>query len=93
MYDDFHFFDISFVIKIMQKIVLYLSAFIFCISCEKHQGSSLSEGLWLAELQIQDREILPFNFELKRDKGQLIVNIFNADEVIKVDEIEVLKVT
>jgi thiol-disulfide isomerase/thioredoxin len=91
MYDDFHFFDITYLIKIMQKIGLFLSVFIFCISCEKHQGSNLSEGLWLAELQIQDREILPFNFELKRDKGQLIVNIFNADEVIKVDEIEVLK--
>ena len=75
----------------MQKIGLFLSAFILCISCGKQQGSNLSEGLWLGELQIQDREILPFNFELKRDKGQMTINIFNADEVIKVDEIEVLK--
>ena len=91
MYDDFHFFDIWYEIKIMQKIGLFLSAFILCISCGKHRDSKLSEGFWLAELQTQDREILPFNFELKRDKGQLTINIINADEVIKVDEIEVLK--
>ncbi len=59
MYDDFHFFDIWYEIKIMQKIVLFLWAFILGNFCGKHRDSKLSKGFWLAELHIQDREILP----------------------------------
>jgi hypothetical protein len=43
------------------------------------------QGVWRGELKISDTEILPFNFEITAKKG---MKIYNADEVIMVDEIE-----
>jgi thiol-disulfide isomerase/thioredoxin len=43
------------------------------------------QGVWRGELKISDTENLPFNFEITAKKG---MKIYNADEVIMVDEIE-----
>lgn len=48
------------------------------------------EGMWLAELQVMDGEPLPFNFRLlKSETNAYTMQIFNAQEVIDVDEIEI----
>jgi len=72
----------------MQKFGVFI-AFIFLISsCDNSKDPKLSEGIWLAELEVQDNEILPFNFELKKnDSGQFFIEIQNAAEVIKVEEV------
>ena len=57
-------------------------------SCDNSKPPVLSEGIWLGELEVQDNEILPFNFALKKnDSGQLFIKIHNAAEVIKVEEV------
>ncbi len=58
------------------------------ISCQEEQKPSLSEGIWLGALDVMDNEILPFNFMLiKNEEGHYEMEIYNAEEVILVDEI------
>ena len=73
----------------MQKFRLLILALTLCISCAERWNPHLSEGEWLAELQVQDRELLSFNFHVKKVNGQLTMKIFNAEETIEVDEIEI----
>jgi thiol-disulfide isomerase/thioredoxin len=55
-----------------------------CISCKKETSNTLSLGTWYAELQVSENELLPFNFEVTSAQS---LKIFNADEVIFVDDI------
>ncbi len=66
-----------------------LVIFLFGCTDSKKASTSLTEGIWLLELEVQDGEVLPFNFELRQsDSGKLGITFFNADEAIEVDEIE-----
>jgi len=73
----------------MRKLFLIvLLGLIF--GCENNEKIELSEGLWLMELEVSDREVLPFNFNLNRSAtGGYSMEIYNADETITFDEIEI----
>ena len=56
------------------------------ISCkEESKVKELKVGTYRAVLEVQDNEVLPFIFEVKSPTE---LNIYNAEEVIEVDEIE-----
>ena len=72
----------------MRKFGVFMAFMVLISSCDNSKAPFLSEGIWLGELEVQDNEILPFNFELKKsDSGQLFIEIYNAAEVIKVEEV------
>ena len=48
----------------------------------------LKEGLWKMEMSLVDGKTLPFQFDLKEENGSFKMQIFNAEEVIEVTEIE-----
>lgn len=48
----------------------------------------LTEGMWKMEMTLAEGKTLPFEFDLKEENGTLLIQIFNAEEVIEVDEIE-----
>ncbi len=61
------------------------------IGCSEQKKVELSEGIWLVELQTMDNEILPFNLKLiQSETGEYYGEIYNAEEVITVDEIEII---
>lgn len=71
----------------MKKIIALIS-FLVLTSCNTQKEEvSLSEGIWLAELEVMDNEILPFNFKIEKTDGVYIMEIYNAEEIIHVDEI------
>lgn len=74
----------------MKKLFFLVGLICFLFSCEEESKVSIFEGIWLAELDVMDNEKLPFNFQLtKSETGDYQMKIFNASEVIPVDEIEI----
>ncbi|WP_035337313.1 TlpA disulfide reductase family protein [Dokdonia sp. PRO95] len=72
------------------KHILILISFISIISCKQDKvvitPQTLNSGFWRATLAVQDQEELPFVFEVNDDE---IITIYNAEERIEVDEIEI----
>ncbi|WP_281847638.1 TlpA disulfide reductase family protein [Olleya namhaensis] len=68
----------------MRYISLLLIA-ISLFSCDKNDTEFLTFGTYRAELTVSDTEKLPFTFKVK-DANTL--EIYNAEEVIEVDEIQ-----
>jgi len=66
------------------KKALILVAIIICFSCKKEQQPTLNIGTWLGELQVNEEETIPFNFEVTSVNS---LKLFNADEVILVNDI------
>ncbi|WP_339844898.1 TlpA disulfide reductase family protein [uncultured Dokdonia sp.] len=72
------------------KQILILISFISIISCKQDKvvitPQTLNSGFWRATLAVQDQEELPFIFEANDDGT---ITIYNAEERIEVDEIEI----
>ncbi len=74
----------------MRKAAFFILVFLVIIGCKEATKVQLSEGIWVAELEVMDKEILPFNFKLLQDDaGAYSMEVYNAEEVITVDEIVV----
>ena len=75
----------------MKKVFFILGCLFLLNSCkEGKKAATLSEGIWRAELIVQDQEKLAFNFKLfKTENGNFEMETYNAEEVIPVDEIEI----
>ena len=72
----------------IRKIVL-VSFCIGIIGCTTTRKKELETGSWLANLEVMDGEHLPFNFSLDQENGNYIMEVYNADEVVLIDDIEV----
>jgi len=74
----------------VRKLGVLCILWLLSFSCDNTKNPVLREGIWVAELEVQDNEILPFNFDLKKnDEGQYAMEIYNAEEVIEVKELEI----
>jgi len=82
--------DLRFKDRSMRIVTVLLLLILSCFACKDHKDIKPSEGIWLAELEVMDGQILPFNFKLtSNENGQYLMEIFNAEEVIQVDELEI----
>ncbi len=74
----------------MKKInLLIISIVLTLISCKqetKKEPAEFISGPWRATLKVQDNYRLPFLFEVMDDQS---LRIFNAEETIQVDEVEI----
>jgi len=66
------------------KIWFIILSFFTMVSCNKDNSKKMQHGHWRGELQINDQENLPFNFEVTADKS---LKVLNGEEVILVDEV------
>lgn len=69
----------------MRHILAIFSAFCILSCTNNTKVKTLKTGVYRAVLEVQDQENLPFNFEVT---SATELQIFNAEEVINVDEIE-----
>ncbi len=68
------------------RISFFIILALIVASCNpEYNAKALKQGIWRGELKVSETETLPFNFEITAKKG---MKIFNAEEVILVDEIE-----
>ncbi|WP_299162987.1 peroxiredoxin [uncultured Eudoraea sp.] len=73
----------------MQRFYCFFLLFLTLLSCKKQESESLREGMWLAQLEAMNNELLPFNFNLKKSESGYIMDVYNAGETVRVDEIEI----
>ncbi len=75
----------------MRFCISVLSVLMLLVGCkENRQDVRLSEGQWLVELEVMDNQVLPFNLKVnKNTDGGYSMQVFNAEEVIDIDEIEI----
>ena len=68
------------------RYILGLIAFVLIVACANEtKQQTLKNGIYRAVLEVKDNEQLPFIFEVKSPTK---LSIFNAEEVIEVDEID-----
>ncbi|MBR9854304.1 MAG: TlpA family protein disulfide reductase [Algicola sp.] len=72
----------------MNKIALVVAGlFLLLASCKNNEKPELKEGQWLAEIEVSNAQHLPFEFTLSKNMdGDYIMQVFNAEEVITIDE-------
>ena len=66
------------------KKIIYLLLFTLIISCVQNKRKELKLGSYRGILTVQDNQELPFTFKVISDSS---IEIYNADEVISVNEI------
>lgn len=68
------------------RLLSYFLVILLMASCNPdYNAEPIKQGVWRGELKISESETLPFNFEVTAKRG---LKIFNADEVILVDDIQ-----
>ncbi|MEZ4796134.1 MAG: TlpA disulfide reductase family protein [Flavobacteriaceae bacterium] len=67
------------------RISLIVILFLSILSCKENETKTLKKGYYRGSLIAQDNQSMPFIFEVT---SETTLKIFNADEVIDVDEIE-----
>jgi thiol-disulfide isomerase/thioredoxin len=67
----------------MKKIIAFLTVIVFT-SCAVENREKLTTGVYQASLKVQDQQQLPFTFKVLNAS---LIEIYNAEEIIKVDEI------
>ncbi|SDS32953.1 Peroxiredoxin [Maribacter dokdonensis] len=75
----------------MRISIAVLFVFMVLVGCKEEKVvKNLAEGNWLVELEVMDNQVLPFNLKVEKNKnGDYEMNIINADEVIRIDEVEI----
>lgn len=73
----------------MRYSIAVLIIFTLLFSCKQNDNiPKIAEGLWRVELDVMDKQILPFNLIVNKTvNGNYTMQIINAEEIINVDEI------
>ncbi|WP_297764320.1 peroxiredoxin [uncultured Muriicola sp.] len=71
----------------MKNLGFLLLLLIVMNSCKDQTVPSLSAGTWRGTMEVQDGQLLPFNFSIGNGSEGYIMEIYNADEVLSIDEI------
>lgn len=56
-------------------------------SCKQPEEAVLNEGVWRGTMEVMDNQELPFNFSIKKEENGYVMESYNADEVLTIDEI------
>ncbi len=74
----------------MKNRIVAVIVTLLVTACGSKETKSPNTGIWRAELAVMDDQVLPFNFKFeKSDTGDYTMEIYNAEEVILVDEITI----
>ncbi len=74
----------------MKRIWVFVISFTLLLASCEEEKKDIATGDWLAKLEVSPTETLPFNFSISKGENEsYIVEMYNAEEVILVEEIEV----
>ena len=75
--------------KCMQKILLPTLIFLMLNTCNKPVLKGPAQGKWHGNLKVMDERELPFDFSLYKRDGSYMIEVYNAGEVLQIDEIRI----
>lgn len=64
-----------------------IAVFCFLLSCKETVQPVLQQGIWRGSMEVQEGHRLPFNFSLQKNESGHIMEVYNAQEVLTIDEI------
>ncbi|GGD37629.1 peroxiredoxin family protein [Muriicola marianensis] len=73
----------------MKKIFQLSIVLILVLSCAEKKQTELKTGIWRGVMTVQDGNELPFNFEISKGEAGYFVQVYNAEEVLEIDEISI----
>lgn len=76
---------------VMYKIRIFILIFSTLLACKKEGSAEPAPGSWRGSLLVMDGRELPFNFSLLKQDSSFIAEIYNAGEVLKIDEVRITK--
>ncbi len=72
------------------KISLVILLLSLSVSCKKEiKTTELKQGIWRGKIHMQD-EVLPFNFNVIKDKDKYKIDLLNSKETIPLDEVHIV---
>lgn len=71
----------------MKKIFQISIILSLVLSCAEQKSTELKSGIWRGVMAVQDGHQLPFNFEVSKSEAGYRVQVYNAEEVLEIDEI------
>mgnify|MGYP000681108696 CR=1 FL=1 len=75
----------------MKNSFVFILFTVVLLGCSGHKNTELQTGVWRATMQVQDNELLPFNFKVVTTGGKTMLEVYNAEEVLKITEISFRK--
>ncbi|AWX46330.1 hypothetical protein HME9304_03363 [Flagellimonas maritima] len=74
----------------MKRIWVFVISFTLLLASCEEEKKDIATGDWLAKLEVSPTETLPFSFSISKGENEsYIIEMYNAEEVILVEEIEV----
>lgn len=75
--------------KSMQKILLPTLIFLMLNACNQPVSKDPNQGKWHGRLKVMDERELPFGFSFYKRDGSYLIEVYNAGEVLQIDEIRI----
>lgn len=73
----------------MNKYSLLVILALSVLACRPPVEKSPDAGMWLAHLEVMDGQVLPFIFSFNKNGDDFMMEVYNANEMIPIDEITV----
>jgi len=73
----------------MKYFTSFIAVVVLLSSCKQTEETVLNEGVWRGTMEVMDGQKLPFNFSIERKENGYVMEAYNADEVLSIDEISI----
>lgn len=74
----------------MKYFTGFIAVLALLSSCKQSEEAVLNEGVWRGTMQVMDNQELPFNFTIEKEENGYVMEVFNADEIVIIDEISMM---
>jgi len=74
----------------MKYFTIFIAVLALLSSCKQPEETVLREGIWRGTMEVMDRQELPFNFSIVKKENGYVMEAYNANEVLTIDEITMI---
>lgn len=75
---------------IMKYFTSFIAILALLSSCKQPEEAVLNEGVWRGTMELMNSQVLPFNFSIEKKENGYVMEAYNANEVLTIDEITMI---